>query len=140
MTSIILPRIIDSNCGPYHMYGRTLVVNHINYDGFIRLCALQVLLEKLQHIHTHNSSVVQNKAYCKSMYSIPKTAFMINISKNISKKLCFCSKIVWIPFWKNRCITSMNVFCDQYSIPLITSEHGRPRRLILQVSLVYWSC
>ena len=65
----------DSNCGPYDMYGRTLVVNHINYDGFIRLCALQVLLEELQHIHTHNSSVVQNKAYCKSMYSIPKTVY-----------------------------------------------------------------
>ena len=72
------------------MYGRTLVVNHINYDGFIRLCALQVLLEELQHIHTHNSSVVQNKAYCKSMYSIPKTqAPLIQIFKDKLQMIFF---------------------------------------------------
>jgi hypothetical protein len=42
----------DSNCGPYDMYGRTLV-NHINYDGFIRLCALEVLLDKAT-AHPHS--------------------------------------------------------------------------------------
>jgi hypothetical protein len=59
------------------------------------------------------------------MYSIPKTVYDQYFEKCFEKTV-FLFKDSMIPFWKNPCITSMNVFCDNYSVPLITSEHGRP--------------